>query len=149
MVQLADSADYDLLVNAVVGTHWNRRRDRSARGIPVHWPQREPWSCGGELVSAAMQAHHRAAILPIDSEHTRRVSVSAGETERSVEAVCCTGSGGPFRTLRERGVRFHYPGPGAQASELVHGPKITIDSATMMNKGLEVIEAHWLFSSGR
>jgi len=145
LVQLADSADYDLLVNAVVGSIGFRPTLTALqRGIPVALANKETMVIGGELVSAAA-AHHRAAILPIDSEHSAVFQCLLGETERSVEAVLLTGSGGPFRTLAKEAFASITPAQARKHPNWSMGPKITIDSATMMNKGLEVIEAHWLF----
>ncbi len=145
LLQLAGSADYDLLVNAVVGSIGFRPTlSALQRGKPVALANKETMVIGGELVSAAA-AHHRAAILPIDSEHSAVFQCLLGETERSVEAILLTGSGGPFRTLAKEAFASITPAQALKHPNWSMGPKITIDSATMMNKGLEVIEAHWLF----
>ena len=98
----------------------------------------------GHLVTQAAQ-RSGVSIFPIDSEHSAIWQCLRGETGREIERLLVTASGGPFRknTLEEmRGVTVK--------QALAHptwsmGPKITIDSATLMNKGLEVIESHWLF----
>jgi len=143
--QLAGFADYDLLVNAVVGSIGFRPTLTALqRGKPVALANKETMVIGGELVSAAA-AQHRAAILPIDSEHSAVFQCLLGESEKSVEAVLLTGSGGPFRTLAKEAFASITPAQALKHPNWSMGPKITIDSATMMNKGLEVIEAHWLF----
>lgn len=145
LLKLAGSADYDLLVNAVVGSIGFRPTLTALqRGKPVALANKETMVIGGELVSAAA-AHHHAAILPIDSEHSAVFQCLLGESEKNVEALLLTGSGGPFRTLAKEAFASITPAQALKHPNWSMGPKITIDSATMMNKGLEVIEAHWLF----
>ena len=98
----------------------------------------------GELMMARAQ-DSGAALLPMDSEHNGVFQCLAGSPREAVRRIVLTASGGPFRDLAPD--RFHTI---SKAQALAHpnwdmGPKITIDSATMMNKGLEVIEARWLF----
>ncbi|NLP12824.1 1-deoxy-D-xylulose-5-phosphate reductoisomerase, partial [bacterium] len=145
LLQLAGSAEYDLLVNAVVGSIGFRPTLTALqRGKPVALANKETMVIGGELVSAAAE-HHRAAILPIDSEHSAVFQCLLGESEKNIEAILLTGSGGPFRTLAKEAFASITPAQALKHPNWSMGPKITIDSATMMNKGLEVIEAHWLF----
>jgi 1-deoxy-D-xylulose-5-phosphate reductoisomerase len=98
----------------------------------------------GQLVNDLL-ALNGGVIIPVDSEHSAIFQCLAGEQRSSVEELILTASGGPFRTrphatfdLITREEALHHPNWSM-------GSKITIDSATMMNKGLEVIEAHWLF----
>ncbi len=98
----------------------------------------------GELVTAAAR-RHRAEILPVDSEHSAIWQCLRGEDPKDVARLVLTASGGPFReapleTMRRASVEQALAHPSWRM-----GPKVTVDSATMMNKGLEVIEAHFLF----
>ncbi|PSQ62591.1 MAG: 1-deoxy-D-xylulose-5-phosphate reductoisomerase, partial [Bacteroidetes bacterium QH_1_61_8] len=84
-------------------------------------------------------------LLPVDSEHSAIFQCIAGESERTVETVVLTASGGPFRTRPANTFDDVTVDEALNHPNWSMGPKITIDSATMMNKGLEVIEARWLF----
>ncbi|HEX4823232.1 MAG TPA: 1-deoxy-D-xylulose-5-phosphate reductoisomerase [Candidatus Polarisedimenticolaceae bacterium] len=86
-----------------------------------------------------------SAILPIDSEHNAIHQCLRGEDRAEIKALWLTASGGPFRTMDARALAGAGPEQALRHPTWVMGPKITIDSATLMNKGLEVIEAHWLF----
>lgn len=99
----------------------------------------------GEIITALSEKHH-APVIPVDSEHSAIFQCLAGERLSSVERIYLTASGGPFREKD----RSEFPSITRQQA-LQHpnwsmGDKITIDSATLMNKGLEVIEARWLFN---
>jgi 1-deoxy-D-xylulose-5-phosphate reductoisomerase len=114
------------------------------KGMRVSLANKETLVAAGALVGPLVR-HHGAELIPVDSEHSAVFQCLAGEPDKTVKRIVLTASGGPFRTV-EADVM-------AQASieqALKHptwkmGQKITIDSATMMNKALEVIEAHWLF----
>ena len=98
----------------------------------------------GELI-CKLAAENKAAILPVDSEHSAIFQSIVGEGDNKIEKILLTASGGPFRTFSKEQLA-----PVTKADALKHptwemGAKITIDSATMMNKGFEVIEAKWLF----
>ena len=113
-------------------------------GKDVALANKESLVIAGELVTAAAK-RSGARILPVDSEHSAIWQCLAGEEAASVRRLIVTASGGPFRTATHE----EMAAVGAEQA-LAHptwrmGPKITIDSATLMNKGLEVIEAHWLF----
>lgn len=98
----------------------------------------------GELVTAAA-ARHGAEISPVDSEHSAIWQCLRGEVGTEVERLILTASGGPFRRAPLEEVRGAPPERALAHPNWRMGPKVTIDSATMMNKGLEVIEAHFLF----
>jgi 1-deoxy-D-xylulose-5-phosphate reductoisomerase len=143
--RLVTEVDYDLLLNAVVGAVGfvptllaiERRKD-------IALANKETLVIGGELVSAAVRRNN-VALLPVDSEHSAVFQCLLGEAAESIQEIILTASGGPFRDMPASDF-----GSVTVAQALKHpnwnmGKKITIDSATMMNKGLEVIEAHWLF----
>ncbi|HEX7071592.1 MAG TPA: 1-deoxy-D-xylulose-5-phosphate reductoisomerase [Rhodothermales bacterium] len=99
---------------------------------------------GGELVRRRL-AVNGGVMLPIDSEHSAILQCLAGESASEVESLILTASGGPFRTLPAAEFDSITPERALRHPNWTMGAKITIDSATMMNKGLEVIEARWLF----
>jgi 1-deoxy-D-xylulose-5-phosphate reductoisomerase len=89
-----------------------------------------------------------AAILPVDSEHNALHQCLRGETANEVKTLWLTASGGPFRGWDHEAISRATPGQALRHPTWVMGSKVTIDSATLMNKGLEVIEARWLFDVG-
>ena len=113
-------------------------------GKKVALANKETMVVGGPLVRAAME-EGPGQLLPVDSEHSAVFQCLAGESERSVETVVLTASGGPFRTRPADTFADVTLEEALDHPNWSMGPKITIDSATMMNKGLEVIEARWLF----
>ncbi|HEY7498040.1 MAG TPA: 1-deoxy-D-xylulose-5-phosphate reductoisomerase [Vicinamibacterales bacterium] len=88
------------------------------------------------------------AVLPVDSEHNAIHQCVHGRPARDIKRLILTASGGPFRNLPLETLRHVSPDDALRHPTWRMGPKITIDSATLMNKGLEVIEAHWLFGVG-
>jgi 1-deoxy-D-xylulose-5-phosphate reductoisomerase len=143
---LTSEAEYDLFVNAVVGAAGFAPTLKAVDlGKNIALANKEALVMGGELVTAAARRKN-VLILPIDSEHSAIFQCLMGEDAKSIEQILLTASGGPFRKLPKE--QFH----GISVEQALRHPnwkmgkKITIDSATMMNKGLEVIEAHWLFA---
>ena len=145
LVELACASGADLIVNALVGfVGLAPTLAALEAGVPVAIANKESIVAGGELLVRAAQ-RSGAGLIPIDSEHVAIAQCLAGSEKRDVARVILTASGG---SLRDRN-----PGELAGVSVedvLAHptwrmGAKITVDSATLMNKGLEVIEAHWLF----
>ena len=135
----------DVVLVAVVGVSGLLPTlDALRSGHDVALANKETLVAGGALVMEAVRAGGRR-LTPVDSEHSAVVQCLAGEDHRTVARILLTGSGGPF--LRRPLVDL----AGVTREEaLAHptwrmGAKITVDSATLMNKGLEVIEAHWLF----
>ena len=100
-------------------------------------------SAGSVFMKAAKRAG--VAILPVDSEHNAIFQILAGRPASSVERIVITGSGGPFREWSREQMLTATPAAALRHPKWSMGPKITIDSATLMNKGLELIEAHHLF----
>ncbi len=135
----------DTVVAAVVGFAGLRPTLAAVRaGKTVALANKEALVVAGSLVRDLVR-EHETAVLPVDSEHSALFQCLVGEPPGSVETLTLTASGGPFRT-RAAGTF----GAITLAEALAHpnwdmGAKITIDSATMMNKGLEVIEARWMF----
>ncbi|HNW58475.1 MAG TPA: 1-deoxy-D-xylulose-5-phosphate reductoisomerase [bacterium] len=143
--RLCAELDYDLLVNAVVGAvGFIPTLTAVERGRTVALANKEALVIGGALVTDAA-AVHGAAILPIDSEHSAIFQCLLGEERKTVEELLLTGSGGPFRTWPAEEMGTVTVEQALKHPNWNMGRKITIDSATMMNKGLEIIEARWLF----
>lgn len=113
-------------------------------GIDVALANKETLVAGGEPVTAAARKSG-AAILPVDSEHSAIFQSLLGNDPAGVAALWLTASGGPFREARPQDLAAVTPAQALNHPNWAMGPKITIDSATLMNKGLEVIEARWLF----
>jgi len=141
LLQLAADPNVDLVVSALVGFSGLAPTLAALQaGKRVALANKESLVVGGHLV---MQ--YRSQVIPIDSEHSAIWQILDGKDVRNIDAIILTASGGPFRD---------YSGDLSKVTveqALQHptwrmGGKITIDSATLMNKGLEVIEAHWLFN---
>jgi len=135
----------DVVVNALVGAAGLEPTLAAVgRGTCVALANKESLVVGGELVRAAAAASG-ARLLPVDSEHSAIAQGLAGRAAAEIESLTLTASGGPFHAWPVGRLR-----DAVLADVLRHptwnmGPKVTVDSATMMNKGLEVIEAHHLF----
>jgi len=114
-------------------------------GGTVAIANKEALVCAGDLVLAAVRAHG-ATLLPVDSEHNAIFQAMAGGNRAAVERITLTASGGPFRTASFDEMRRATPELALRHPVWSMGAKISIDSATMMNKGLEVIEAAHLFA---
>lgn len=99
---------------------------------------------GGQLVQS-LAARYKVAILPVDSEHSAIFQCLAGEGNNEIDKIILTASGGPFRKFTREQLDHVTAADALHHPTWVMGDKITIDSATMMNKGFEVIEAKWLF----
>jgi 1-deoxy-D-xylulose-5-phosphate reductoisomerase len=113
-------------------------------GKTIALANKEVLVMAGELVTAAA-ARHGVSILPVDSEHNAIHQCLHGRDPREVRRLILTASGGPFRDLPVEAFDDITPDAALQHPTWRMGRKITIDSATLMNKGLEVIEARWLF----
>jgi 1-deoxy-D-xylulose-5-phosphate reductoisomerase len=145
VIQLVQSEGVDMVLTAMVGFSGLRPTIEAIRaGKDIALANKETLAVAGELViKEALQ--HRVNIIPVDSEHSAIFQCLAGESLQAIEKLILTASGGPFR-----GKDLDYLKKVTPEEALCHpnwcmGPKITIDSATLMNKGLEVIEARWLF----
>lgn len=113
-------------------------------GKQIALANKETLVVAGELVSGLSMQHH-APIVPVDSEHSAIFQCLAGEDHNKIDKLLLTASGGPFRKLSADQLAKVTAQQALQHPTWQMGAKITIDSATMMNKGFEVIEAKWLF----
>ncbi len=114
------------------------------RGAAVALANKEALVCAGEVMLAAVR-EHGATLLPVDSEHNAIFQAMADGNRGAVEKIVLTASGGPFRTASVEEMRRAQPEAALRHPVWSMGAKISIDSATMMNKGLELIEAARLF----
>jgi 1-deoxy-D-xylulose-5-phosphate reductoisomerase len=150
LLELATDPEVDLLVVATSGTVGFRPTIAALElGKPVALANKETLIMAGHLVTEAA-SRSGAALLPIDSEHSAIWQCLQGEEPygERVQRLLLTASGGAFRDRPASSLADVTPAQALQHPTWNMGPKITIDSATLMNKGLEVIEAHWLFSLG-
>lgn len=135
----------DTVVVATVGAVGVRATLAAVRlGRRVALANKEVLVCAGDLVMAAA-SEHGATILPIDSEHSAILQCLAGQRPEAVRRLILTASGGPFRGASPEEMMRATPAQALAHPTWRMGAKITIDSATMMNKGFEIIEAHHLF----
>lgn len=145
MIALAERENYDLLVNALVGFVGFLPTYRAiVTGHDVALANKETLVCGGTLIEAALQSYGRK-LYPIDSEHSAIWQCLQGNKKEQVERLIITCSGGPFRTFSRQQLQDVTVAQALAHPRWSMGAKITIDSADLMNKGFEVIEAHWLF----
>ncbi|MQA74390.1 MAG: 1-deoxy-D-xylulose-5-phosphate reductoisomerase [Solirubrobacterales bacterium] len=141
--ELIAGTEPDLVLNAIVGTAGlGPTIVALSEGIDLALANKESLVVGGELVTALAEATG-ARILPVDSEHSAIFQLLRGESPGTVERLILTASGGPFRGRGELGDVTPQEALAHPTWEM--GGRITIDSATLVNKGLEVIEAHHLF----
>jgi 1-deoxy-D-xylulose-5-phosphate reductoisomerase len=145
LVRLVVESGADLVLNALVGSAGLGPTVATlGEGIDLALANKESLVVGGELVMALAEATG-AQILPVDSEHSALHQLLAGEQPGTVEKLVLTASGGPFRGRTRAELQDVSVEDALKHPTWDMGGKITIDSATLMNKGLEVIEAHHLF----
>jgi 1-deoxy-D-xylulose-5-phosphate reductoisomerase len=145
LTELLDRAEPDLVLNAVVGfaglpaTLWALEH-----GVTLALANKESLVAAGELALAA-QERGGGLLLPVDSEHSAAFQCLEGREREQVDSLVLTGSGGPFRGRSRDELEDVTPEEALAHPTWSMGPKITIDSATLANKGLELIEAHFIF----
>jgi 1-deoxy-D-xylulose-5-phosphate reductoisomerase len=145
LTELLERAEPDVVLNAVVGfaglpaTLWTLER-----GIDLALANKESLVAAGELALAA-RTRGGARLLPVDSEHSAAFQCLEGRDFETVHTLVLTASGGPFRGVSRNDLGNVTPDQALAHPTWNMGPKITVDSATLANKGLEVIEAHFLF----
>jgi len=149
LLELASRDDVDVVLNGLVGSAGMEPTIRALEaGIDVALSNKESLVMAGELIEN-IKKETGAEIYPVDSEHSAIWQCLQGEDTNSIRRIILTGSGGPFRTRPLEEFLDITLEEALNHPNWKMGNKITIDSATMMNKGLEVIEAHWLFGVGR
>ncbi len=145
IAQIVEMDTIDIVLTAMVGYAGLIPTIHAIRaGKSIALANKETLVVAGELVQK-LAFHHKVSIYPVDSEHSAIFQCLIGEGQNAIEKIILTASGGPFR-----GKDIEFLKTATKENALKHpnwemGAKITIDSATMMNKGLEAIEARWLF----
>jgi 1-deoxy-D-xylulose-5-phosphate reductoisomerase len=146
LCELIESVDFDILLNALVGsvgllpTVTALQKNRT-----VALANKESLVVGGEYISTLLN-NGNGTLIPVDSEHSAILQCLNGEDHESIESIILTASGGPFREFPIDSFAEITPEQALDHPTWNMGKKITIDAATLMNKGFEVIEAHHLFS---
>jgi 1-deoxy-D-xylulose-5-phosphate reductoisomerase len=144
-VHVATFPEVDFVVSAIVGVAGLEATYAAVKaGKTIGLANKECLVAAGELIIAAAREHN-VALLPIDSEHNAVHQCLRGGTCREVRQIWLTASGGPFRNTPIADFEHITPAQALKHPTWVMGQRITIDSATMMNKGFEIIEARWLF----
>lgn len=145
LLEIAGRDDYNFLINALVGiSGLEPTIDAIKSGKDIALANKETLVAAGGYVTELLKKHN-TLLFPIDSEHSAILQCIQGENMNSVSNIILTASGGPFRKLSIEDLENVNIEDALNHPNWKMGKKITIDSATMMNKGLEVIEAKWLF----
>jgi 1-deoxy-D-xylulose-5-phosphate reductoisomerase len=143
--QVIASSDADIVLTAIVGYSGLKPTIAAINaGKKIALANKETLVVAGEIISA-LASKSGSRIIPVDSEHSAIFQCLAGEDGMSVEKITLTASGGPFHKLSAEKLQHVKPGDALKNPNWNMGDKVTIDSASLMNKGLEMIEAKWLF----
>lgn len=144
LIEAAES-DCDMVLNALVGMLGLQPTYRAIlKGTTIALANKETLVAGGKLITEAARKN-KVKILPVDSEHSAIFQCLQGNQDNEIKKVILTASGGPFRNYSLQELEKVTREQALKHPKWIMGQKITIDSATMMNKGLEVIEASWLY----
>jgi 1-deoxy-D-xylulose-5-phosphate reductoisomerase len=145
LLNLAELDEADVVLNSLVGfAGFEPTVCALKKGKKVALANKESLVVGGALISNIIKAH-RDQLIPVDSEHSAMLQCLVGEPIDRLEKLIITASGGPFRTWPAEAMEHISVDDALNHPNWSMGAKITIDSATLMNKGLEIIEARWLF----
>lgn len=145
LLELAGRDDVDIMLNGIVGSAGMEPTIQSIlAGVDVALSNKESLVMAGDLINKLL-LKKGVNLYPVDSEHSAIWQCLTGENAADIKRLVVTGSGGPFRTLPESAFKDITVEQALNHPNWAMGRKITIDSATLMNKGLEVIEAYWLF----
>lgn len=135
----------DTIINSLVGfTGFQPTLHALTAGKKVALANKESLVVGGKLINSLL-SNSNAELVPVDSEHSAMLQCIIGESKEKIEQIIITASGGPFRDFSLNQMDSITIEQALKHPNWKMGAKITIDSSTMMNKGLEIIEAHWLF----
>lgn len=145
LLELSVMADVEVLVTAIVGMIGIKPTMEAIQaGKDIALANKETLVTAGHLIMPLAQ-EHQVKILPVDSEHSAVFQCLNGETQKEIEKLWITASGGPFRGKKRNELAGVTVEDALKHPNWSMGQKITIDSATLVNKGLEVMEAKWLF----
>lgn len=145
IAQVAEMQPVDIVLTAMVGYSGLKPTINAIKaGKKIALANKETLVVAGELICDLVEKHN-SAILPVDSEHSAIFQCLVGEGNNPIEKLILTASGGPFRTKSLAELEHVTSAQALKHPNWDMGAKITIDSASMMNKGFEIIEAKWLF----
>ncbi len=148
-LELCRAADFDIAVHGIVGAAGVRASaEVLSRGKTLALANKESLVVAGTLLMQIAR-EHGATLIPVDSEHSAVFQCLRGEDIGRVRRVILTGSGGPFRSTPHAEFAHVTPAQALRHPNWVMGPRITVGSATLMNKAFEIIELHHLFGLGR
>lgn len=146
LINATRDAEYDILLSALVGfAGLQPTIEGIKRGKRIALANKETLVVAGEIITQ-LAKQYNSEILPVDSEHSAIFQCLVGEKEKEIEKLLLTASGGPFFTRSKDELKNVTVAEALNHPNWDMGNKVTIDSATMMNKGLEMIEAHWFFN---
>ncbi|MDR3143004.1 MAG: 1-deoxy-D-xylulose-5-phosphate reductoisomerase [Tannerellaceae bacterium] len=145
IAQVAEAGPVDMVLTAMVGYAGLKPAIAAIKaGKAIALANKETLVVAGELITS-LAAQHKTPLLPVDSEHSAIFQCLAGEWGNPVEKIILTASGGPFRTKSAEELATVTKAQALKHPNWTMGAKVTVDSASMMNKGFEMIEAKWLF----
>lgn len=148
MLEMASEPDYEILVTAIVGMIGIRPTIAAIEaGKDIALANKETLVCAGHIIMP-LAKKKGIKILPVDSEHSAIFQSLQGSPRERIEKIILTCSGGPFRGMKKEELAAKTPEDALKHPNWNMGRKITIDSASLVNKGLEVMEASWLFGVG-
>jgi 1-deoxy-D-xylulose-5-phosphate reductoisomerase len=146
LLQVVEAAPIDMVLAAMVGYAGLKPTIHAIKaGKAIALANKETLVIAGELITK-LALEHKTPVLPVDSEHSAIFQCLAGEEQNPVDKIILTASGGPFRTFSLEQLKKATPKEALKHPNWNMGAKVTIDSASLMNKGFEMIEAKWLFS---
>ena len=146
LLELSQNNEADIMLNALVGADGMEPTINAINsGINIALSNKESLVMAGDLINKALDDNN-VQLNPVDSEHSAIWQCLVGENQKEIDQIILTGSGGPFRTKDLSEFNLITKEQALKHPNWSMGNKITIDSSTMMNKGLEVIEAYWLFN---
>lgn len=146
LITVAQESESHMVLNALVGMIGLQPTYYAIKaGKDIALANKETLVVGGHLIMEAVK-QHKVKLLPVDSEHSAIFQCLQGNEDNKINKIILTASGGPFRGYTKEQLKAVTLDEALAHPNWSMGPKITIDSATMMNKGLEVIEAFWLFN---
>lgn len=146
LIEATKNADYDILLSALVGfSGLEPTIEGIKRGKRIALANKETLVVAGEIITE-LSKKYNSEIIPVDSEHSAIFQCLVGEKHSEIKKLLLTASGGPFFRKSKEELEKVTVSEALNHPNWDMGNKVTIDSASMMNKGLEVIEAHWLFN---
>lgn len=149
LIEATKNFDYDILLSSLVGfAGLEPTIEAIKRGKRIALANKETLVAAGEIV-VDLADKYNSEIIPVDSEHSAIFQCLVGEKTEDISKIILTASGGPFLNTEYENLKNVTVKEALNHPNWSMGAKITIDSASMMNKGLEVIEAHWLFRMGK